>query len=89
MKRIISHNKSKNGKVEYYLEAQDDGRLEYHITKGTAYIVLILMGSSGFQVDVVPEGKSWWGGSCEEFCSLEETEEDAKAYIDNALANMK
>ena len=66
--------------MKYYY-TDSDGRPEYVVTEGTAYIAFVVMGGSGFRVDAVDAGNSWFEGAGEEVVTVAESYEEANDYI--------
>lgn len=68
-------------KVKYHVTTTVNDRTEYVIDQGTAYIVYVVMGGSGLNIEKVNEGDSWIEGVGEEFCYIASSEEEADDYI--------
>ncbi len=67
--------------MKYYY-TEENGRPEYVVTEGTAFIAFVVMGGSGFRVDVVEAGESWFEGIGEEVVTVAESYQEANDYIE-------
>ena len=66
--------------MKYYY-TEENGRPEYVVTEGTAYIAFVVMGGCGFRIDEVKAGDSWFEGVGEEFVIAKPTYQEADDYI--------